>query len=681
MIKASRTSVIILALILSSTLSLFSQGLGSKLNLMPIPAKTEILNGHFKLDTSFTISVKGNPNVRIYAAATRMLRHLSGKTGLFFKQDYITDSSKDSNAKMQIFCDHPGKLGINEEESYTLIIDSNKIELNAPTDLGALHGLETLLQLLKADSGGYYFPAVRIQDKPRFRWRGLMIDVARHFMPVNVIERNIDGMAFLKLNVLHLHLSDDQGFRVQSKIYPDLTEEGSDGKYFTQEQIKEIISYADARGIRVVPEFDVPGHTQSWFVSHPELASAPGPYKIRRIWGVSDAVMNPINPATYEFLDKFFGEMSKLFPDEYFHIGGDENNGRQWNANPKIQAFMKAHDFSTTSELQTYFNQKVLGILTKYGKKMIGWDEILQPNMPKNIVIQSWRGHEALFKAAREGYMGILSNGYYLDLYHHASYHYLNDPVPPDSMLSDSVKNNILGGEAAMWGEFVTPEVIDSRIWPRTAAIAERFWSPDSIRNVADMYRRLDIINYELEDFSLTQIKNYDMMLRRLAGNHNISSLKNFVNVVEPVKDYQRDEQGITYKQYSPYTRVVDAARPESETARIFSNYVDEFLNGNDDNSEKIDSLLTLWNNNYINLEKIISVSPILKEIEPMSFNLKAVSKIGLEAIKDIESNKKASLDWINKSLDSIIKAEQPYGQVELEVVKPIERLVEAAGN
>ncbi len=649
-----------------------------KLNLMPVPANTVFMQGKFRLDTSFSISILGNPNKRIYGAATRMLRHLSGRTGLFFHQDFITDTSKSDTSNFIIHCKEPGKLGLHEKESYTLLVTPQKVELNAETDLGAIHGLQTFIQLLSVDRNGYFFPSLKITDHPRFPWRGLMIDVSRHFMPVVVIKRNLDGMAFLKMNVLHLHLSDDQGFRVESKIYPELTRLGSDGQYYTQSQIKDIIAYAGARGIRIVPEFDIPAHTQSWFVSHPGLASAPGPYFIALSWGVFNAVFNPAIPAVYKFLDNLFGEMAKLFPDEYFHIGGDENNFKDWNTNKSIQAFMKKHKIADNAGLQTYFNKKILKILTKHHKKMIGWDEILQPGMPKNIVIQSWRGRKALFAAARKGYMGILSSGYYIDLMQHASYHYLNDPIPPDSILSDSVRKNILGGEATMWSELVTPETIDSRIWPRTAAIAERLWSPDSVRNVEDMYRRLDMINYELEDYGLTQIKNYDMMLRRLTNYHDITALKNFVNVVEPVKGYNRQNQGIHYTSYSPYTRVVDAARPESEIDRHFKNYVKEFLKGNTEFEQNITFWLNLWKDNYQNLEKTIELSPILKEIVPMSKNLRDISDAGLEAIKLISSNQKVDASWVNQKMELINAAKKPYGQVELEMIPSIEKLINA---
>ena len=297
-----------------------------------------------------------------------------------------------------------------------------------------LHGLETVLQLVDVTSSGFAIPAVTIDDHPRFAWRGLMIDVSRHFMPVETIHRELDGMAVVKMNVLHWHLSDDQGFRVESHVLPKLQQDGSDGKFYTQEQVREIIEYARERGIRVVPEFDVPGHTSSWLVAYPKLATDQKGLEIGRRFGIYDPCMDPTNELVYPFLDPFVGEMARLFPDEYFHIGGDEVNGKQWSASGKIQAFEKAHNMPTGKSgnvaIHRYFNEKLQTILKKHGKKMEGWDEILNPDLPKTIVIQSWRGQKSLADAARQGFTGILSSGYYLALtWTRPATHYAVDPL------------------------------------------------------------------------------------------------------------------------------------------------------------------------------------------------------------------------------------------------------------
>jgi hexosaminidase len=319
-----------------------------------------------------------------------------------------------------------------------------------------------------------------------------------------------------------------------------------------------------------------------------------------------------------------------------------------------------------------------LKILQKYGKKMIGWDEIFQPDLPNDVVIQSWRGHESLFKSSAAGYFGILSNGYYIDLIQPASFHYLNDPIPPDTTLQAQQSARILGGEATSWGELVTPETIDSRIWPRTAAVAERLWSQQDIRNVDDMYRRIRTISFQLEELGITHIKNYEMMLQRLTGNQDISALKIFTDVVEPVKIYQRHFQGVTYLSYSPYTRVVDAARPESETARRFALLVNDFLKNQSPAALKeIRYWLELWLNNHQTLKPVIQYSPILLEIEPLSENLAEIAQIGLTAVGLIAKGKKADSEWLDRS-DKLIKtARRPFGQVELMIVTPIELLIE----
>lgn len=650
------------------------------LNLMPIPQKIIAAEGKFRLDETFTISISGHPDLRLYKGANRALKRLAGRTGFFFSQDYLTPEKSGSSGDLQIVCQQKGNVRLGEDEAYQLTVLPERIKLAAKTDIGALHGLETFLQLLSVDDDGYYFPAIKIEDEPRFPWRGLLIDVGRHFMPVEVIKRNLDGMAAVKMNVLHLHLTEDQGFRVECKTFPKLHELGSDGFYYTQAQVKDIIAYAADRGIRVMPEFDIPGHATSWFVGYPELASAPGPYSIERGWGIKNPTFNPTLEKTYEFLDAFFKEMAQLFPDEYMHIGGDENNGKQWNANRQIQQFMKQHNIADNHALQSYFNKRILTILTKYGKKMVGWDEIFQADMPTSIVIQSWRGKEAMIKSARKGYQTILSNGYYIDLIQPTDFHYLNDPLPPDSPLSATEKKYILGGEATMWAEFVSPETIDSRIWPRTAAIAERLWSSGTVRDVQDMYRRLDVVSFHLEELGLLHKKNYPMMLRRLTNNQDIVPLKNLVDVIEPVKQYKRNQLR-KHTAFSPLTRVVDAARPDAEIARHFRKLVNDYLEGGrkDRYKEKqIKEWLVLWQDNHEDLSDIINKSPVLREIESLSQDLSDGALIGLEALKLLSERKKMNNDWLKPRLAMLERAKKPRGQTELMVVSAMEKLVKA---
>ncbi|HZN01731.1 MAG TPA: beta-N-acetylhexosaminidase, partial [Pyrinomonadaceae bacterium] len=397
------------------------------LNLMPVPASVKFQKERLAVDSNFKVATRGHSDARLQAGIARFMRRLEGRTVLTLAPGLAAD---DQMTQLIIHAQGPGQNipSVRENESYRLDITRRQALLTAPTVVGALRGLETLLQLLDADRDGYFFPGAQIDDQPRFPWRGLLIDVARHFHTMEVLKRNLDAMAAVKMNVLHWHLTEDQGFRVESKKFPKLHQLGSDGNYYTQEQVKEIIAYARDRGIRVVPEFDIPGHSTSWLVGHPELGSAPGPYTIERRPGIFEPALDPTREEVYKFLETFLGEMAALFPDEYLHIGGDENEGKQWDRNPAIQAYMKQKGIKDNHALQAYFNTRLLKILQKHGKKMIGWDEILQPGLPNDVVIHSWRGTAALAEAAKKGYDGILSNGYYIDLIQPASQHYVPDP-------------------------------------------------------------------------------------------------------------------------------------------------------------------------------------------------------------------------------------------------------------
>ena len=653
-----------------------------KLNLMPIPASVKFHRERLGVDSNFKVATRGHSDARLQAGIFRFMKRLEGRTVFTMAPGLAVD---DQMTHLIIHTQGPGKSvpAVSEDESYRIDITSRQALLSAPTVVGALRGLETLLQLLDADRNGYFFPGVEINDKPRFPWRGLLVDVARHFQTMEVLKRTLDGMAAVKMNVFHWHLTEDQGFRVESKKFPKLHQLGSDGNYYTQEQIKEIIAYARERGIRVVPEFDIPGHSTSWLVGHPELGSAPGPYTIERRPGIFEPALDPTREDVYKFLETFFSEMAALFPDEYLHIGGDENEGKQWDRNPKIQEYMKAKGIKDNHALQAYFNTRLLKILQKNGKKMIGWDEIMQPELPKDVVIHSWRGTEALAEAAKKGYDGILSNGYYIDLIHPAAQHYVPDPLPANSTLTPDQAKHVLGGEATMWAEWVTPETIDSRIWPRTAAIAERLWSPQSVTDVEDMYRRLGIISLQLEELGLMHKKNQDMMLRRLVRNDEIGPLKTLVSVVEPVKEYRRYQQR-PQNMLSPLTGVIDAATPDAEGARKFSWMVKEFL-ADDPRYQlyraELTQMLSGWQTAGASLGPMIDRSPALKEIKPLANNLSQLGDVGLEAISYLKLGMPPPREWRETSLAKIDEAAKPYGALELVVIGGMKQLVNTAAE
>jgi hexosaminidase len=653
-------------------------------NLMPQPAHAQLGNGQLLIGPTFSVAITGQKEARLQRAVELFLIQLGQQIGMPPIDMMVTGST---NATLVIQCASGTRSvqELGEDESYRLEIGNSGAKLSAATTLGVMRGLQTFLQLVTTTGEGFAAPAVVIDDNPRFPWRGLMIDVGRHFVPLDVLKRNLDGMAAVKLNVFHWHLSENQGFRVESKTFPKLHEMGSDGLYYTQSEVRELIAYARERGIRVVPEFDMPGHSTAWFVGYPELASAPGPYEIERKWGVFDPAMDPTREETYKFLDKFIGEMTGLFPDQFFHIGGDEVNGKQWDANPKIQQFMRAHGLKDNGDLQAYFNKRVQQIVSKHGKTMLGWDEILRPDLPNSIVIQSWRGPDSLAQAAKQGYRGLLSSGFYVDLMWSAERHYATDPMSgAAASLSADEQKRVLGGEACMWAEYVSPENIDSRIWPRTAAIAERLWSPQDVRDLNSMYQRLEEESLRLDWLGLTHNSSYDLMLRRIAGTDDVAALKVLADVLEPVKDYTRDQTATEpATSAKPLNRVVDAVRPESATARQFADSVNALVAGSarPGTEARVRSLLNRWRDNQLELQPLFEKSLLLKEVAPISQNLSALGGAGLAALDYLDRGEKAPAAWVTQQTTIVEQAKKPQSQLLIVVAPSIQKLIEASAG
>jgi len=683
-----KTVVVALGTILCASMAARAQS-PSELNLMPLPAKVQAGNGAMKIDAGFGLSFAGYHEARLDRAGQRFLEQLHRQTGIVFPAG-PEDAAK---AALIVTTDHESKpvQELGEDESYTLDVTPTGAKLHAANPLGAMHGLQTFLQLVSITPDGFTVPAVSIQDQPRFPWRGLMIDVARHFIPLEVLKRNLDGMEAVKMNVFHWHLSENQGFRVESHKYPKLHEQGSDGLYYTQDQIRDLIAYAHDRGIRVVPEFDMPGHSTAWLVGYPEIASGPGPYQIDRTWGVFDPAMDPTSEKTYKFLNEFFAEMTKLFPDQFFHVGGDEVNGKEWDRNPSIQAYMKSHGLKNNEALQAYFSQRVQDLAVKHGKTPIGWDEILIPGVPKTIVIQSWRGAASLAAAAKQGYRGILSNGYYIDLGWSAARHYAVDPEGgAAASLTPEEKQRILGGESTMWSEFVNPENIDSRIWPRNAAIAERFWSPQATTDVASMYQRMESESSRLEWLGLTHRSYQRLMVRRMAGSASpdeFAALRNLTEALEPVKDYTREQNAaVEPTSQSPLNRVVDAVQPESEISRRFSEGVEQFLASSCKDAASAAQLraqLASWAGNNARLQSLADHSSLVKEASPASAALSQAAELALGALDRLrqglplpDDEKRTQLDALN-----VFELQAHKAQLTLPARLAFQKLIEAASS
>ncbi|WP_312691127.1 family 20 glycosylhydrolase [Kosakonia sp.] len=409
------------------------------LPLMPWPAHVErpATQGSLVLDNALSVRVQGDD---LGDAVSRLRARIARQTGWTLQPQ--ADHPNTATITIAIAHKVPAQPMPDSDESYTLNVDASGVAIAANTRFGALRAMETLLQLIQNGAENTALPWVTIHDAPRFPWRGLLLDSARHFVPVEDIKRQIDGMAAAKLNVLHWHLTDDQGWRFSSKRYPKLTQLASDGQWYSEDQMRDVVRYAMARGIRVVPEIDMPGHASAIAVAYPELMSAPGPYTMERHWGVLKPVLDPTKAATYAFAETMISELAAIFPDPYLHVGGDEVDDTQWKNNAAIQQFMQQNALADSHALQAYFNRKLETLLEKHHRQMVGWDEIYHPDLPKRILIQSWQGQDALGEVAKQGYKGILSTGFYLDQPQYTAYHYRNEIVPQGLNGVDTLTDN-----------------------------------------------------------------------------------------------------------------------------------------------------------------------------------------------------------------------------------------------
>ncbi|WP_321346932.1 family 20 glycosylhydrolase [uncultured Draconibacterium sp.] len=726
----------------------------SEIELMPLPASLKIQKGEVDLSKGINVSFSNVQNVYLEKAANRFTKDLESIYGIIDDENGVA---------LEINCVEQSESGIpqfGDDESYSLEINK-KIVLSANSQFGINHGLETILQLIKQDEDRTVIPKLKIEDEPRFPWRGVMLDVCRHWMPKEVLLRTIDAMAAVKMNVFHIHLSEDQGFRVESKVFPKLHEIGSNGKYYTQDDIREIVTYAAERGIRVVPEFDVPGHSKSWQIAYPELSTVSGHLSFANESGeLFSPPMDPMKEEVYVFLDKFIAEMITLFPDAYFHIGGDEVEPKYWNESESIQSFMKAKGIKDAHGLQAYFNLRIYDLVKKHGKTMLGWEEIMNDELENDVVIQSWMGQKSLFEAVQAGKRGILSAGWYLDHKLRSDKHYAVDPLilpgavdmapdttcwktyditleipsgemeskltlfdrdsenvygfleflgnrigfkngqnkdgqltfllesqmgevkfsaqllsdtlfgkislamfnfaangnlvagseiqgtklPPIEVikpLTDKQKTMILGGEAAMWSEVVDKDNVDSRIWPRTAVIAEKLWSPATLTaNVDDMSRRLEKCSDYLVQRGNPHKMQQDVILHALIPDQGFTYLKTLVEVLEEVKYYERMANlENMYAVYLPDLKmngVVDAARPESLSAREFNTKVNAYLLDRENSVLKaqLQEQLEMWSSNHKNLEPWL-ISNELQKVSRLSEAFSSVAKYALQMINE----------------------------------------------
>ena len=409
-------------------------------------------------------------------------------------------------------------------EGYELSVKADSIQLRASKPQGLFYGIQTLRQLTESDGKNEVkIPCVKILDRPRFRWRGVMLDCARHFMTKDYIKRTIDRIAFHKLNVLHLHLTDDQGWRIEIKKYSKLMETGAwrgenqdrYGGYYTQDDLKEIVVYAKERFVEIVPEFDMPGHASAAIASYPELSCHGKTIPVETGWGIFDEVFCPGKENTFAFLEGVLVEIMDIFPSPYIHIGGDEAPRKNWEACAHCQKRIEDEKLENEHELQSYLIQRVARFLSKRGRILTGWDEILQGGgLPQGTVVQSWQGMEGAVSAAKKG-MDVISSPLQFVYYDYPQTEkqvaskpdwmrlttletvYTFDPVP-DGLTPQEAKH-VLGGECTVWTEHAPQPEVDRQLFPRTCAFAETVWTPEALRDWDDFSQRLEPLLKRLE--------------------------------------------------------------------------------------------------------------------------------------------------------------------------------------
>lgn len=628
--------------------------------------------------------------------------------------------------RIECACAPGSGFALGGDESYELMITRSRARIRATTEVGVMRAFATLLQLAQRDEKGFSWPVGDVRDDPRFPWRGLMIDVARHFQPIEALQRQIDAMELMKLNVLHLHLSDSEAFRVESRLYPRLHEVGSFGQFYSQAEIRSLIEYAAARGVRIVPEFDLPGHSLAMIYAYPMLASAPVPdppwiLPVRR-----NAVIDPTREEVYAFLDGLIGEMTALFPDPHFHTGADEVNGIEWSASASISAFMKERGFARPEDLQAYFSGRIHDMVSRRGKTMIGWDEIFAPDLPKAVLVQSWTSSKMTGLAARAGHKVIVSAGYYLDWLTPSSFLHARDPLDltaqgltpegfdrvrgsplerliserfvldPTLRLTAEEEARILGGEAAMWTELVTPEKLDATIWPRAAAVADRLWSrPEA--TVVPLDERLEAVSERLENAGLRHVASPQAMQARLApeGGTVVATL---LEALEPVKFYAHNHESRSGGRapLQSFADLADALPPESLPARRFNRQVAEYLAGDRSLAGVLTDRLTRWRDNDASFQALLARNPALKDAASASSDLSRLSDAALEALGRLQDRslraggRDARIDELMRThlahqaasadaLASFIRP-QPPGDVLLAPFDGLRALIEAGG-
>ncbi|HEY5470455.1 MAG TPA: family 20 glycosylhydrolase [Bacteroidales bacterium] len=532
--KAIITTLFILLFI-----QVFSQGNESIVSIIPISENVQPGEGNFMLNKTAVIELTTN-DTDAKRVADFLSKKLSAATGFVMPVKLVTTASNvTGNISMTIV--HDAKLG---SEGYKLHVNPNTVSLSANKPAGLFYGMQTLMQLLPKEieskmvvsNTAWVVPSLTITDSPRFGWRALMLDVVRHFFTKEEVETFIDNMVKYKYNLLHLHLTDDQGWRIEIKSLPNLTKVGAwrakregawgntkapdpsepktYGGFYTQDDIKEIVQYAKDRFVSILPEIDVPAHSMAAVASYPELSCTPGTYAVNageefQEWGKNgnraliDNTLCPANEKVYEFLDKVFTEVAQLFPFEYIHMGGDEAAKNFWEKSEAVKALMQKEGLKNMNEVQSYFVKRVEKIIKSKGKKLIGWDEILEGGLAPSAAVMSWRGMDGGIEAAKQGHYVVMAPKDYTYVELMQGDPFVEPPEFDTLRLNQSYKfepippgvdpNLILGGEACLWSEHITNmRAAEYLLWPRGLAVAESLWSPKEKKNWPDFVTRVE---------------------------------------------------------------------------------------------------------------------------------------------------------------------------------------------
>ncbi len=570
---------------------------------------------------------------------------------------------------------------------------------------------------------------MEIADAPRFPWRGLLLDPARRFLPLSALLRTLDAMAACKLNVLHLHLTDDQGFRFPSTRFPALPAQGGQGQFYRAEELQTLVARAADLGIRVVPELDMPGHCSSWLLAYPAWSAGPAPTTLPTGFGVHPHGLHPAAPVVQAAIDVLLAEVTALFPDAYVHIGGDEVDPACWQAVPELAADMQARGLSSLAR-QHEFNAQLAQRLQALGRRLMGWDEILAASLPADALVQSWRGAAMRDLVVAQGRDLVVSQGYYLDLMLPADLHYLQDPAADaqaedkltQAMLADprlahvrdglrwwqdftrqaaaqqptpapaAQPGRLLGAEACLWGELVAAPQLDTRLWSRLPALAERFWSVASLRDLDFLYQRLPAVQARLAysaglDLAAAQAQQLVALGVPLAAQPELTGL---LQVLEPIKWYARllgpaglaaRAQGLRlegprpYDTQSPLDQLVDLLPPESLWCRELSVLLQAWLAG----EAVTPTLLAVaadWQQQPRRLAALCSQAPALRVAQPLAGALAALGNSLTQLLQaDSPSARQVALTQLTRQL----AAAQPRGELVLAVVPVLTELVAAA--